>query len=261
LLVRQKADDFEQSLRPYFEKYDVRLVNHAKQAATIPLQDLLKDRICSFGVELLRLSVAEAPPRSWDSVRETLLLLRQLDPVEDDIAYLDLEDEIHKEVDQLRLLIASLPVESSSADQVAARMEEFVPDRVWSRGFRSYQDSDAAQRARSAFAERLRQVLDYTDKWWSVAADFGGENAVSILSIHRSKGLEFDTVINVGFDDASWWSYRRDPSEGNSTFFVGMSRARRRLIYAHCAERGRRHEISPLFDLLQQAGVAEEHFT
>jgi superfamily I DNA/RNA helicase len=34
--------------------------------------------------------------------------------------------------------------------------------------------------------------------------------AVVLLTVHRSKGLEFDTVFFLGMDDDQWWAYDRD---------------------------------------------------
>jgi superfamily I DNA/RNA helicase len=34
--------------------------------------------------------------------------------------------------------------------------------------------------------------------------------AVVLLTVRRSKGLEFDTVFFLGMDDDQWWAYDRD---------------------------------------------------
>ena len=38
------------------------------------------------------------------------------------------------------------------------------------------------------------------------------------MTVHKSKGLEYDTVIFMGLDDSAWWSYSSANPEGKATF-------------------------------------------
>jgi superfamily I DNA/RNA helicase len=53
------------------------------------------------------------------------------------------------------------------------------------------------------------------------------------MSIHKSKGLEFDTVVLLGVERETFWGKK---DEERSAFFVGISRAKRRL-YLTVSER------------------------
>ncbi|WP_422132807.1 3'-5' exonuclease [Endozoicomonas sp. ALD040] len=77
------------------------------------------------------------------------------------------------------------------------------------------------------------------------------------MTIHKSKGLEFDTTIFMGVDDNAWWSYQPGDAEGLSTFFVALSRAKQRAIFSYCEERGPRAKVSDFYKLLSSAGVQE----
>ena len=37
-------------------------------------------------------------------------------------------------------------------------------------------------------------------------ANFGRHNAVRTMSIQKSKGLEFDTVVKLGVEDQAFWA-------------------------------------------------------
>ncbi|MUL46331.1 hypothetical protein FZI85_08670 [Mycobacterium sp. CBMA293] len=52
-----------------------------------------------------------------------------------------------------------------------------------------------------------------------------------LLTIHRSKGLEYHAVVVLDLDDDQWWSHRRDTTASTATFFVGLSRAAQRVIF------------------------------
>jgi superfamily I DNA/RNA helicase len=75
------------------------------------------------------------------------------------------------------------------------------------------------------------------------------------MTIHKSKGLEYHTVIFVGLDDGAWWSFAGDQVEGTAGFFVAFTRAKQRVVFTYCARRGALTKIATLYRLLSEAGV------
>jgi superfamily I DNA/RNA helicase len=75
------------------------------------------------------------------------------------------------------------------------------------------------------------------------------------MTIHKSKGLEYHTVIFVGLDDGAWWSFDTDKIEATAGFFVAFTRAKQRVVFTYCADRGTRTKIASLYGLLSKAGV------
>jgi superfamily I DNA/RNA helicase len=67
-------------------------------------------------------------------------------------------------------------------------------------------------------------------------AAFSGDEAVRIMSIHKSKGLEFDAVFILGVEDQTFWGQL--PAE-RSAYFVGISRAKKSLFLTHSDQRSR----------------------
>ena len=91
---------------------------------------------------------------------------------------------------------------------------------------------------------------------WSAALDaYEGTHALPLMTLHKSKGLEYHTVIFVGLDDSAWWSFQQDTAESTAGFFVAFTRAKQRVIFTYTAERGTRTTVAPLYTLLQSAGV------
>ncbi len=70
----------------------------------------------------------------------------------------------------------------------------------------------------------------------SALASLSGDEAVRIMSIHKSKGLEFDTVVILGVEEETFWS---DAEAERSAYFVGISRAKRQLLLTVCDQRER----------------------
>jgi len=75
-----------------------------------------------------------------------------------------------------------------------------------------------------------------------------------LLTITKSKGLEYHTVLIIGLDDKEWWSFQKDTEEGHSNFFVAASRAGERLFLLRSKQRAMTG-IQKIYDLLEQAGI------
>jgi len=68
---------------------------------------------------------------------------------------------------------------------------------------------------------------------------------VKILTVHKSKGLEFDSVILLGVENENYWG---NQDENLCTFFVGVWRAKRRLLLAHVNFRSSPANFTGLWD-------------
>lgn len=67
-------------------------------------------------------------------------------------------------------------------------------------------------------------------------ARFSDDQAVRILTIHKSKGLEFDSVIIMAIENEIFFG---DQSENRCAYFVGVSRAKNRLVLTYADQRER----------------------
>lgn len=73
---------------------------------------------------------------------------------------------------------------------------------------------------------------------WSLAIEnFQGLHSVPIMTIHKSKGLEYDVVYFVGLEDSAFWNFKKQPEEDRCTFFVALSRAKTELYFTFCKYR------------------------
>lgn len=84
--------------------------------------------------------------------------------------------------------------------------------------------------------ERVHALLSAAEEPAVALASFSGDEAVRIMSIHKSKGLEFETVIILGVENQTFWGGL--PQE-RSVYFVGISRAKAQLFLTHCDQRRR----------------------
>ena len=97
---------------------------------------------------------------------------------------------------------------------------------------------------------------------------FEGRDSVPIMTIHKSKGLEYHTVIFIGLEDGAFWSFRSQSAEDTCAFFVAFSRAEQQVLFTFSKSRvtregygpsvQQRDDIGALYNLLRQAGVEPE---
>lgn len=83
---------------------------------------------------------------------------------------------------------------------------------------------------------RIEELLLINSDPVAALAGFSEDSAVRIMSIHKSKSLEFDSVIMLGVEEQTYWGKL---AEERSTFFVGISRAKARLLLTACNYRDR----------------------
>ena len=98
-----------------------------------------------------------------------------------------------------------------------------------------YARGDYLQQQIDATIDRAHTLLSDGGDSATALASFSGDRAVRIMSIHKSKGLEFDTVVLLGVEDQTFWS--KDQDAERSAYFVGISRAKRRLHLTVCEQR------------------------
>lgn len=82
--------------------------------------------------------------------------------------------------------------------------------------------------------KNIKQFLSQEADLLKALNSFGHDETVKLLTIHKSKGLEFHSVILLGIENETFWGKLEDE---RCAFFVGVSRAKERLILTESAER------------------------
>jgi DNA helicase-2/ATP-dependent DNA helicase PcrA len=78
----------------------------------------------------------------------------------------------------------------------------------------------------------IKSLLNYTDTFQEASSE-GKEHGVSLMTIHKSKGLEFPVVFLVGLVEGILPTRRGDSEEERRICFVGISRAMKLLYLSH----------------------------
>lgn len=130
---------------------------------------------------------------------------------------------------------------------------EFVGTPALRQSFPAYQRERDFERVWSGFVTLLKECAEHSSSWMEALDEFEGIGQVALMTVHKSKGLEFHTMIFYGLDNQTWWSLTPQRGEELNTFFVAFTRAKQRAFFSQCVDRG--HAIGWIQQLLAPAGV------
>jgi superfamily I DNA/RNA helicase len=254
LLVRQKAGDYMPLLAHAFAGHSITLRNEAAEIGPVKLQELLSEDLSELVINLIRFATSERAGSAWSDCLHTLSLLRGF-ASDDERARLRLGHELEAFAAEFRKVYPE-PVDSKpAAVAVVSRVLDLIGRAELTAACPAYRQGNWMSKVSEAVALHL-QASCAEQATWKVALDtYDGVNSLPLMTIHKSKGLEYHTVIFVGLDDGAWWSFSRDQIEATAGFFVAFTRAKQRVLFTYCPARGYRNEIATLYQLLQSAGV------
>lgn len=255
ILVRQRADDVEQRLRPAFEAAGLRLRNVARQVGNIAIQDLLAEPLCEHLLSILRLAVRKRDPEARGAALAQLAALESLEE-DDEAGHRRVLERLDRQLRSLRgALRGASPKDRdgfSSATLVKELADVFGTDRL--RAIHpSYTRDEDFQRVCDGFVKLLDECRQDAASWEDVLDRFLGKDQIVLMTIHKAKGLEFHTMVFYGLDSKKWWSLEQARDEEKSAFYVALSRAKQRAIFTRSEGRG--GPIGWLETILQEAGV------
>lgn len=95
---------------------------------------------------------------------------------------------------------------------------------------------------------RIEELLELTPDLPQALTRFSDDQAVRILTIHKSKGLEFDSTIILAVENEIFFG---DQDSNLCAFFVGVSRAKRRLVLTYAKQRDRPLNYAKRWDVIR----------
>ncbi|MEL7708272.1 ATP-dependent helicase [Citromicrobium bathyomarinum] len=237
ILVRNLANAAEDEMCDAFREQGLILRNLARNVGEISIQDLLSENLTEILMPFLRLGAEKKNPNAWSEAQETLRRLRA--PLEDDEIALQLIAEDAADIAKaMRGHLAQHPAETGSAQASVDLLIELIDEKSIRQSTPSYlRDADFG-RVKEGFVELLDEALSDAAGWSEALDAFEGLDQVPLMTVHKSKGMEFHTMIFFGLDSQSWWSLTPNRAEELNSFFVAFTRAKQRAFFTSCSERG-----------------------
>lgn len=252
------------------ERYANRIIEalHAegiKSRIENELQDLLCEPLTTSILALLRIALVGRDPAAWNIARQSFFDSRGIDP--GDPAAVRMERAITLYCKLLSAGLASLSPEEEAIKGLLTKLMEFLGAEHFRNQHPQYRQGTFYDDTITDCARHLCEARKLTTSWLEALDHFEGTDSVPIMTIHKSKGLEYNTVIFVGLEDSALWNFRQAQQDETCAFFVAFSRAISRVVFTFSKMRPRRVGASPeaqsrdaigsLYDLLAQAGATE----
>ena len=251
ILVRQTPSRYVETLKTSLSRYGVSI------RAQDELQDLLAEPLTRIIINFVSVITKASTPDAWIALRDEVMELKGYDSE---------STKGQKTADELSIFVqvarAQLLAITSGTDlrSFLFTLISFMGESSLRQRHERYLQDDFFMKTFDDCCNALFEAWSRKGSWSEAVDDLTGVDSVPVMSIHKSKGLEFHTVIFMGLED---FPFRRGLAENNGeeecNVFVAFSRAKERVLITTVDERfgysQRRDEVRKFFQVFSAAGV------
>lgn len=225
VLIRNQLDLYADHLMAALEARDIPFRNEQQ------MQDITVEPAARLIVDYLSCLYGKREPKAW------IRLMNQLIPFADE----DIQSNARKDLDRLVKQQRREIAESELDAEPFSGWWEFVRAFLRQVSIETLVSLAPDYESRARLNEVVRDTKARIEELLNLEPDlpkalwrFSDDQAVRILTIHKSKGLEFDSVIIMAVENEIFFG---NQDENRSAFFVGVSRAKRRLVLTYADQR------------------------
>ena len=257
ILCKQKPQDYSPSIIDELDKNGI----HAR--IETEYQDLLKEPIVELILNILSCAHNRKQPQKWEQVVDAVMDLWNIDTTQGNTSYDQVQDCLYQLTEQVGSNMKS-EVSVEMFLTLIQRIRVLLDDVHLKAFFPEYHRGNYLEEQIDRFIKLFSCELIKTGDWALAIEGFSGLHSIPIMTIHKSKGLEFSAVYFLGLEDAAFWNFAEQSEEDRCAFFVALSRAKKAVAFTFCNQRTnfkypqQSHEtINEFFELLQKPGIAE----
>jgi len=188
------------------------------------LQDISAEPAARLIVDYLSILYGQREPKAW------IRLMAQLIPFADDDVQSSIRQDYQSFIAEQRRNVAQV----ASLAEPFMGWWDFVHTFLETVGMvtlsalsHDYESKARLVQVVNDTKTRIDELLKSEPNLPKALERFSDDQAVRLLTIHKSKGLEFDTVVILGVENQSFWG---EEDAERCAFFVGVSRAKKRLM-------------------------------
>lgn len=254
ILVKQQLSRYAGNLIEYFNQNGIEARDENR------FQDLLTQDISIFIINVLYTAFQK---KLEESKQIAFSFLSNLHTELEDEQLLRLEISFSNFIKKIKKDYSSIPLTDDMIKNMIAEIVNFAnKDRIRAY-FPSYRNIAVLDRAivelQDEFISNYHNVNDIIQALDKLV----GKDTIPVMTIHKSKGLEYHTVIFIGLEDSAFWSFERQPDEDKCAFFVALSRAKERVVFTFSKQREGRwgiesqaiNKIRVILEELQKSGI------
>lgn len=261
IIVKQQENIYAAALMDELSKHDI------QSRIEKDYQELLSEELILLLVRVLELSYKDKSPELWLSVIDEIIDIKYSDQEVQTVNYRTIEQELLILLSNIKKSYANTN-ESKFIVDIECILKDIVNyfgEDVIKSLYPKYKQGSYLNSIIEKMISKLNYRVGISMK--DLIDDFIGEYSIPIMTIHKSKGLEYNTVVFIGVEDKAFWSFSTQSEADKNAFFVALSRAKERIIFTISGQReisnyGKiknlpqtTHNISELLETLRFAGV------
>ena len=256
ILVKQQLPLYAGNIIDYFNQ------NGLKARDENRFQDLLTQEVCLYIINSL---YAVFEPKDNSSRQIVFGFISNIYSEFEDDQLLKLEVSLSGFIKKLRNRNATLVLNDDLIREMIAEIVDFAgKDRIRA-FFPTYRNSSVFDFYVKEVEEELIRNFQSSNNLITALDMLLGKDTIPVMTIHKSKGLEYHTVIFVGLEDGAFWSFQKQPDEDKCAFFVALSRAKERVVFTFSKKRelkfGMRSQtmtnIEVIFNEMEKSGIVQ----
>lgn len=202
-----------------------------------PYQQSLKCIVTQIIIHLLLLVARRESAESWRFITEEFECYWEYKDSDDNFLYLNFLDKIDSLINDIRYRLTNI----NKKDDLRVLIEyilTMVDVKRLANRYNEYLNTDFLEQSKVNFIDLFWAGWDTsTDDLNQALDNFLGVDTIPVMTIHKSKGLEFQVVYLIGLEDDAFWNFKNQPSEECRVLFVAISRAIKSLIFTCCINR------------------------
>jgi len=254
ILVKQQLDRYAGTLINYFNENGIKARDENKY------QDLLTQEVSLYIIHTLYIIFDK---RTGDSKSIAFVFLSNLHTELEDEQLLKLEVSFSIFIKKMK---TDYGKETITESQIKRMIDDVVnyANKDWIRSvYLNYKNVSVLDGYINTLKDEFIKNYNMTKNALKSLDMLIGKDTIPVMTIHKSKGLEYHTIIFIGLEDGAFWSFQQQPDEDKCAFFVALSRAKERVIFTFSKQREGRfgiqtqaiRNIKVLFEELQKSGI------
>ena len=256
ILCKQKPQDYASAIIEELEKHGVRA------RIETGYQDLIKEPIVDLFIKFMICADSRKHPNEWTFIEELLVELWGISGMRENDTFDEMQRKLSAVVNVVKKNIQQKLDTEQWHSTLNSIIDFFGIGNIKAK-FPAYKQGTYFMNVINQFESLFFEEYVAAHGVWNLAIEnFRGDHSVPIMTIHKSKGLEYNAVYFIGLEDSAFWNFRNQPDEDRCTFFVALSRAKASVTFTFCKKRTgmkcpmqRHNAINEFFDLLQRPGI------
>ena len=251
ILVKQTPDRYCKKIIESLAEYKILARNE------VIYQDILKEELVLMLNNFIKVVINEKSPKEWTEIYELMFELNE-DKLKDLYDINEFEKKIRCKIIELKEVLLGI-LDIQSFNEFIYNLLNFIDIDKYKGKYDQYKNENTFKYYIDKYCELLWKEYEVSKNWNVALNNFKGENSIPIMTIHKSKGLEYDVVFFIGLEDDAFWNFNNQKNEDFCTFFVALSRAKKRVDFTFSSNRNHKKQsldnINEFYKILKKSKV------